>query len=129
MLSNMADQTTPERIFKIVLNASGPLGLAATLLGWIKPIVGYGVAIVGFSYIAWELWELVRSRVKRTRMALIACVIGGMIVGGLFGLLLYRTLSNPISPTTQQAPNGAPSNIPAAKESPQMPSDTESKHK
>ena len=68
---------------RIALNASGPLGLGATLLNMIRPTLGVLAMLVGFGYVFWEVYpSLKRLGLIASLFILAAIAIGGMFAWG-----------------------------------------------
>jgi hypothetical protein len=66
---------------RISLNLCGPLGLAATLLGWVTP-VGLVAMAVGLVYVCWELQPIIAQWVGRRRaVSLLVFLVCGALLG------------------------------------------------
>ncbi len=85
-------------IFRVVLNVCGPLGLGATLLGWVKPLIGLLFMGVGFAYVAWELRTYTRTFVRgRPKMSLFIFSICGAVIGAGCWLAIWKQETKQIS--------------------------------
>jgi len=70
---------------RVLLNACGPLGLGATLLGIVRPVLGLLIMAVGVAYILWELYPSAqRWKAKNPRMLLLVCICCGAALGFVF---------------------------------------------
>lgn len=77
----MAERKLPPWL-RVVLNLCGPIGLGVTLMGWVKPIWGIGVMIVGIAYLVWEIYPWVKDQIRgRPRMSLVVLVVIGASLG------------------------------------------------
>lgn len=70
---------------RILLNLCGPVGLAATWFGWVKPVLGIIAMAVGVLYVGWELKpKLSQWTRRRIWMSLSAFMLIGSTVGALY---------------------------------------------
>ncbi len=71
---------------RIILNLCGPLGLAATLMGYVRPLWGILVIIAGFAHIFWEIAPGTTLFLRRS--ALVSLIVF-VFVGGLAGAFTW----------------------------------------
>jgi hypothetical protein len=94
------DKLKPEFFFKIILNVSGPLGLAATLLGWVKPAVGVIWIVLSCAYIVWELEAHIRTFVRRqVVLSLVIFACTGALAGVGLWAVFWNSKPSPPAPT------------------------------
>lgn len=88
---------------RTILNLCGPVGLGATLLGWVRPVLGVLAMLVGFAYVAWEVWPYLSAWARRRKMtSLVLCISVGAIIGGVTGFAAWKKA---VSGTTHTAPS------------------------
>ena len=111
MASDSTSKITLDLIFKVILNACGPLGLGATLLGWIKPLGGFAFMGIGFAYIIWEFRQYIKSFVRvRPKMSLVTFLLCGALAGAVCWLAIKKseikeaTPTNPVKDTSPSKP-------------------------
>lgn len=110
----MAENRPLPAWLRVILNLCGPVGLAVTLLGWIKPIVGFIVMAIGVVYVLWEIgpWLVQQTRrlpVAATLIALFAGVVSTVTIACIMHIFrvspLTVILKAPLPPIIQECPS------------------------
>jgi len=84
------------KLFNVTSLASGPLGLGATLTGWINPWLGVALMAWGVSYIVYEIVfaETVVQNVPGMFRLLFVVILGSVIIGIAGPRLQAKLLAN-----------------------------------
>lgn len=83
-------------IVKILVDVCGPLGLGATLLGFIRPLIGWAVTIGGFGYLIFQFSQHIKYFVRRKPVwSLILCMVCGAAGGAGLWYTFLKSKAEP----------------------------------
>lgn len=77
---------------RVIFNLCGPIGLAVTLMGWVKPTIGLFFMAIGVLYVLWEIGPWTIRQVRKHPVTLAGCSLALGVIMASSGFLLAHFL-------------------------------------